>query len=112
MSFLHLPSTPRVSSTRLTFTQPTAPSLISGRAQQLTAASSSNGAHYAAYPNGVSSNGVATPEPPSETVQQLLQEAGYDLDSSGLRFLSNAARVLLLCNSAVTSLACFGHLFL
>lgn len=36
------------------------------------------------------------PEPPTEQVSHLMDEAGYDLSRSGLRYLSNEARVRLL----------------
>ncbi|KAK9799721.1 hypothetical protein WJX73_004054 [Symbiochloris irregularis] len=97
MSVIPQPPTARLPTQRTALFPANLPSPCSSRGHQLLVASTSNGAaHYAAYPSGASSNGVAAPEPPSDTVKQLLQEAGYDLDSSGLRYLSNAARERVL----------------
>ena len=47
------------------------------------------------------SNGAATEvyKAPTNEVSELMSEAGYDLSTSGLRFLSNEARV---CSATCT----------
>ena len=71
-----------------------------GRSLQIavTVCSTSNGAgpHLMAPPqNGAAREIIsfAEPEAPTEQVAHLMSEAGYDLSSSGLRHLTNEARV-------------------
>lgn len=71
---------------------------LQSRCPRAIASSTSNGAgpQLMAPPTNGATGHVshfADPEPPSEDVAQKMQEEGYDLSRSGLRFLSNEARV-------------------